>query len=74
MARSEMEKCAVVRMLAKQKGHLQQLLDRQERELDMIKQTKVRIRIYDPRGISASVPDIAVWQVLLNFLDWGSIC
>ncbi|CAM9153159.1 unnamed protein product [Ectocarpus fasciculatus] len=39
-ARSEMEKCAVVRTLAKQRGHLQQLLARQERELDTIKRTK----------------------------------
>ncbi|CAM9714913.1 unnamed protein product, partial [Hapterophycus canaliculatus] len=40
VARSEMEKCAVVRMLAKQKEHLQQLLACQQQELDMIKQTK----------------------------------
>ncbi|CAM9729720.1 unnamed protein product [Ectocarpus sp. 12 AP-2014] len=38
--RSEVEKCAVVRTLAKQKTHLQQLLARQERELDTIKRTK----------------------------------
>lgn len=41
-ARREVEKCAVVRTLAKQKEHLQKTLACQERELDEIKQTKVR--------------------------------
>lgn len=41
-ARMEVEKCAVVRSLAKQKEHLQKMLARQERELDAMKQTKVR--------------------------------
>ncbi|CAM9384516.1 unnamed protein product, partial [Pylaiella littoralis] len=38
--RREVETCAVVRMLASQKGHLQHLLALQERELETIKRTK----------------------------------
>lgn len=42
-ARREVETCAVVRTLANQKGHLQHLLALQERELETIKRTKVRL-------------------------------
>ncbi len=41
-ARMEVEKCAVVRTLVKQKGHLQKMMAHQERELQAIKQTQVR--------------------------------
>ena len=44
-ARMEVEKCAVVRTLVKQKGHLQKMLARQERELEAIKQTQVRVLV-----------------------------
>lgn len=39
--RCEVEKCAVVRTLAKQKEHLQKLLTRRETELEMLKRTQV---------------------------------
>lgn len=41
----EVEKCAVVRTLVKQKGHLQKMIARQERELEAIKQTQVRVKL-----------------------------
>lgn len=42
--RSEVEKCAVVRSLVKQRDHMQQLLSNREAELDTLKRTQVRPR------------------------------
>lgn len=66
-ARLEVEKCAVVRTLVKQKGHLQKTIARQERELEAIKQTQVRVKLV--LGVSLPLP-----KTVFEHSTFGECC